>query len=362
MYGLCDRKARLVTPCTAAGLALASEAGILSLMAGDAAVALVLHGCVVLLLAMWARHAAGDVHEQCLRWLLMITVAATGPFGAVICWVAGVVHDNGRKRALSPEQWLASLLPPETASAYAGLHERLTFGLERHAETAHVQPFQDILTGGTILQKQMAIARIARHFHVPFTPLLRQAVRDENPAVRVQAATALARIERDFTARCIRLEKELAGLPAHRQCDLAQVCDEYAHTGLLDENGSHALRMKAAGIYEACLAQEDTPDLRLKLARLYLRLGRPEEACRVLRETVESGTRATPSAVLWYLEALFRLNRIVEVRRLTRRYAHMLMLPAMHHHHAEIDTIVRAWKNEASMPLTLKPEGRVHVA
>ena len=78
---------------------------------------------------------------------------------------------------------------------------------------SHVEPFNDILSGGSVVQKQLALAKIARYFRPNLAPLLLQAIHDPDAAVRVQAATAMARIERDFMKRRMDLEKKLAGQP-----------------------------------------------------------------------------------------------------------------------------------------------------
>jgi hypothetical protein len=173
----------------------------------------------------------------------------------------------------------------------------------------------------------MAIAKIARYFRPAFAPLLLQAARDKNAAVRVQAATALAKIERDFMARYIRLENELRDLPDHNpaKLELAELYDDYAHANLLDDNNRQSLRFKAIGIYEACLALSDDPDWRLRLARLYLRENRPEKTCEWLQPLVDQ-PEPPRGAMFWYMEALFKLKKFDELRQLAGRQAPIIRI------------------------------------
>ena len=206
-------------------------------------------------------------HSERLSLYLLVLIAASGPFGAGIGFIAGIIYSRSEYGTATTAEWINNLFDPNENRETDLLHERISFGLDDFESAAGVEPFRDILSGGSILQKQMAIAKIARYFRPAFAPLLLQAARDKNAAVRVQAATALAKIERDFMARYIKLENDLRDLPDHdpAKLALAELYDDYAHADLLDDNNRHELRQKAITIYEACLAQQDTPDWRLKL-------------------------------------------------------------------------------------------------
>jgi polysaccharide biosynthesis protein PelE len=275
-----------------------------------------LHVGAMVLICLWASQAWRRNYDRFGLFLLPLT-AAGGPFGAGIALLAAMVYTRCVSDATSPVEWIADLFSRHQDRESDRLHERIELGLDDFESAASVEPFRDILSGGGVLQKQMAIAKIARYFRPVFAPLLLQAARDPNAAVRVQAATALAKIERDFMARYIRLENELRDLPDHdpAKLKLAELYDDYAHADLLDENNRQSLRLKAIGIYEACLAQEDNSDWRLKLARLYLRDGQPEKTCEWLKPLVESPDMPR-GATLWYMEALFQLKKFGELRQL----------------------------------------------
>jgi hypothetical protein len=278
---------------------------------------------------------------------LVPLVAATGPFGAAIGLLAAIMHARSESEAISPSEWIDSLFERGEDRESDRLHERITFGLDDFEATGGVEPFSDILSGGAVLQKQMAIAKIARYFRPAFAPLLLQAARDPNAAVRVQAATALAKIERDFMARYIKLENDLRDLPDNdpSKLKLAELYDDYAHANLVDDANRQSLRQKSMAIYEACLAQQENADWRLKLGRLYLRDGKPEMTRACLKPVVEAA-EPPRGAMLWYMEALFQLKEFGDLRRLADRIA-----PGVRHSDnnsfGEFDSLPAVWEGSA---------------
>ena len=78
-----------------------------------------------------------------------------------------------------------------------------------------------------MLQKQMAIAKITQYFQPRFAPLLLQAVQDSNAAVRVQAATGLAKIEHDFMSQYLHQPEKSAKLRQNDDFNQLQLNAEY---------------------------------------------------------------------------------------------------------------------------------------
>ncbi|MGB9152658.1 MAG: hypothetical protein WCD70_06185 [Alphaproteobacteria bacterium] len=255
---------------------------------------------------------------------MLPAVAVTGPFGALFCLLAALTHRFSSGDAESPAEWIEKLFERDAEDEGASICERIAMGLDTFKATENVMPFRDILAGGTTLQKQAAVAKISRYFRPQFAPLLLQAARNSNAAVRVQAATALAKIERDFMMRYINLENTFKNIPDHdpAKLKLADLYDDYAYANLLDDQNRHALREKAIHLYESCLGHEDRPEWRVRAARLYLRHEQPEKARQLLRPLVEKNYCA---ALYWYMEALFRLKQYAALRDLADTYATDLM-------------------------------------
>jgi hypothetical protein len=308
--------------------------------------ALMLHGTALALLAALATWRQGEARSW-LR-LLLVAVLCTGPFGAILCLLVGAIY-----RFLPPpesEDLLASLLPDEVYDAHTRLQERLSQEPAGQPVATRVEPFQNILSGGSIIQKQIMIAKITKHFRPRFAPLLLQTLQDPNPAVRVQAATALAKIERDFLMRYMSLEKKLRTKPGQRklQLKLAELCDSYAHAGLIDESQRRTMRERAIALYRDCLASsrpagKQQQELRLRLARLYLREERPQDAYELLRTALAEAKKPASSLLLWYIESLFRLRKIAELRRCVQRYGHQLKQLDAQKAGMEISRLIEAW-------------------
>jgi hypothetical protein len=170
--------------------------------------AIALHALILTGIGLWVLQARNR------RWaaVLLLATSVTGPFGAAICLLSTIAYGWSNLKAVSPAEWIEEFLAQQISTASERAHERLHFGLDAGA-TGAVLPFQDILKSGTVLQKQLTIAKITRYFRPQFAAMLREATHDASPAVRVQAATALAKIERDFMTRYLAAKKILSQSP-----------------------------------------------------------------------------------------------------------------------------------------------------
>lgn len=308
-------------------VAESAVAGLLMMPGHGLAAAFALH--VLSVLGLGCLHFVTPSHERRDLWLLLVLVTGTGPFGVLTAALVSGIRFLQGQREVSPEHWIHALLPDETRDESEKLHERIVFGLDNFSTQNSVEPFLNILTGGTLMQKQVMIAKVTRYFRPQFAPLLLAAVHDTNPAVRVQAATALAKIERDFLRRYMRLEKQIKLTPNDEKLRLEQayLCDDYAHAGLVEETRRHDMRAQAIQAYAFCIARtqgEQKHALSLRLARLYMRENQPEKADELLQQAMKAGGSTAQAAVLWYMEALFRLKKFDELRDCTMSYAPML--------------------------------------
>ena len=99
------------------------------------------------------------------------------------------------------------------------------------------------------------------------------------------------------------------------------------------------MRTRAIEIYEK--RKNHDIDARLKLARLYLRDGNPGTTCELLTDVVLEGTR--PEAIAWYMEALFRLNRYSDLRRMARKYSSRIENADCFKTIPEIEELIKQW-------------------
>ncbi|MDO9711751.1 tetratricopeptide repeat protein [Paracraurococcus lichenis] len=278
--------------------------------------------------------------------LLLLASAVTGPFGALGGGLCAALRIGFASSATPFEQWYAALFPAVEVSPVEALYERVVLRGSGPEARGGVAPFSDIMALGTVPQKQAAIALIADEFRPSFAPALLRALNDPEPAIRVQAATASARIENRFLERALALEEQLAAAPRDpaRLLALARHHDAYAHTGLLDGGRATAERHRALELYErlAWMRPAD-PELAQVIGRLLLRLDRPTEALDRLAPLVNR-PGAPPELLAWYLECLYRLGRIGALRQAAARHGQSIAVSALPQ---EVRDICRLWAESA---------------
>lgn len=264
-------------------------------------------GTVLLLgLAAWRFRLRGSPS----RFLVLLAVSTLflGPFGPLGTLLTLGLHALFRRHATPFEEWYASLFPEEVDEPSRRLFEMLTRGLADAASQENVTSFTDVLQYGSIEQKRAVISLLSRDFRPEFAPALLSALADPNPAVRVQAATAAANIESDFLDRAIELETAARRHPhdAEAQMQVARHFDDYAFSGILDEDRQRENRAKAESYYRKVIELDPArEEATLGVGRLLVREERLDEA----EDWFEAGFQrgAIGSAELsWYMEAAYR--------------------------------------------------------
>lgn len=290
--------------------------------------AAVAHLAVVAALAVWVRRLARRQEDFRLPLLLAATTAVLGPLGAIgtlLTWALSVVY----ARSATPfEEWYESMFPENESKFSAYLFEQLRAHHGDPGEQTGVAPFTDILSFGTQQQKQIAIALIADRFQPAFAPALRQALHDNSSVIRVHAAAAITKIEKDFLARRLELSTAVQERPRDPEAlrELARHHDDYAYTGIMDGEREQENRKKALEAYRDYLKlQPDDANAQCLIGRILLRAGAFREAGEWLEQSIRQGS-SLPQTILWYMESLFHLGRFPELRELA--HAHYADLAA----------------------------------
>ncbi|WP_181449481.1 tetratricopeptide repeat protein [Azospirillum thermophilum] len=289
-----------------------------------AAGATALHVLTVAGIVLWVRRRARRDLDLRMPGLLLVTTPVLGPVGPACTLATVLMHALFRRYATGFHEWYLSLFPESEVEPAQELYELIVSGREV-AHLAAGESFTDVMSVGSPQQKQAVIALVARHFRPAFTPALKAGLADADPSVRVQAATATARVEHEFNERWLELEAAVQANPdavATRHA-LARHLDDYAFCGLLDSNREAEIRDKALDGYRRCLERTpDDDDIRHDLGRLLLRCGHAREAAGVLEPLVD---RAKDRRILyWYAESLFRLGRYAELRALPQHRPDLL--------------------------------------
>ena len=288
------------------------------------------HLAVTGALALWCGYVPGLRADVRLPLLLAAGTAALGPVGPLGTLVTLALARWYMREATPFEEWYRSLFPDTRQQAGDELAERAAAA--NLDDPASLTPFADVLAFGSIPQKQALIALINQSFRPAFGPILKRALTDGNNAVRVQAATAMNRLENGMLERTLHLCRKASEHPGERDSlrALARHYDSYLYTGILDARREVEVRERALEVYRQLVAgAPDDVDSCIALSRLLLRGGRYSEAADWLERAMQAG-HLTPQADLWYMEALYHLGRFGELQLLARsRQGHLEGAPVL---------------------------------
>jgi tetratricopeptide (TPR) repeat protein len=269
-------------------------------------------GCGVLLVI--ARLLQVNLTYPVLLWTSVAFLGPIGAFGVVLASVLFVFH---RMAALPLTDWVKMLFPLEERTVPKDIYDDLIAAGQPADTSFGLVSYRDIVELGSEGQKREAIAKISRYFQPAFAPALLKATHDESNAIRVQAATAISKIEHHFTEHSVKLEELLQHYPSSPELlkYVAQHYDNYAFTGILDEDREDENREKAIEYYTRYLKlRRQDVDARRSIGRLLLRKGDYAEASDWFARCLEEGIDS-PELHSWYMESLYRAGRFGQLRR-----------------------------------------------
>ena len=306
--------------------AMGSEAAVTVLgVAGMPVSSVLLHGTVCLLLAWSVLHRRQRGADIRISALLAITTVFCGIFGAIGSFVCLALAALYGRRARPFEEWYASLFPRHQEEQFTQPLEAARAALSED-EDSPVTPLIDVLEMGDEMSKQGVVALVTRSFRPAFAPVLRRALDDPSNSVRVQAATALAKIEGGFLKRAMELSRrqQSASEDPGVMLALARHYDDYAFTGLLDPAREQENQQQALIWYRRYLDWvPGDATARRAVLRLLVRQGRYEQAA----EWIESMAGPVPvqgpepvQAAVWRLETAFRMGQWDRLREQARKH------------------------------------------
>lgn len=318
----------------------------------SAAAAVAGHAGVVLLLVAAARRCARRGEADALGLgFLAASVAGLGPIGAVGMLAAAGLNAWFRRKAQPFDVWFESLFPDLTLAPEQILADRIRAGREDGAVQAGVAPFIDVLRLGTREQKEAVIGMLARHFTPAFAPVLRLALADETPSIRVQAATAAATIENGLLQTAMALAAAAQAAPGDPEAQLAVArhAEMHADLGILDPQQEGEMRRRTVAIHRQVLALDPaSTEARVGVARGLVRLGATEEAIAWLSDCFARGL-VRLDLVDWYAECLFRVGDLDRLRTELRDLRPTI--EAAGSEGGETAERLRFWLGEAAAPV-----------
>jgi hypothetical protein len=167
---------------------------------------------------------------------------------------------------------------------------------------------------------------VNRRFRPELGPVLKRALSDSDNAIRVQAATAISRLETVFLQDSLRLTQRMTASPedAAAVLEMAALCDNFAFSGILDPRREAETRAAALSHYRRYveLVPNDTKVL-LTVARQELRQAHFQQALDLLDRAGDAGW--TDQSLLWRLECLYGLGDLDSARDLAARHSERLL-------------------------------------
>ncbi|MDX2095718.1 MAG: hypothetical protein SFW64_07265 [Alphaproteobacteria bacterium] len=277
-------------------------------------VALHLFISAVVALIAYANYRKGlDVQHLA---LLAIVASVTGIFGAVGALAGFLFTVIFRGRSHHFREWYETIFPTDQTTDAQTIYDSITEGLDENPSAYSVMPFADVMRLGSENQKRRALAKMTSRFSPRFAGAFKAALADGNNTIRVQAATAIAKVEREFAAKLARIELARTKHPgdATLTLALAKFYDDYAFTGVLDGELEKLNRSRAISTYKAYLQQDpNSAEAWVAIGRLLYRAEQWAEAADWFRAALDRGWKVN-SLVLWYFESLFRLGQYRDVR------------------------------------------------
>lgn len=270
---------------------------------------------VVVALIAYAQYRKG-MDAQHLA-LLAIVSATTGIFGAAGAFLGFLFTVVFRRRSYHFNEWYETIFPTDLPSESQTIYDSITEGLDENPRNYSVMPFVEVMHLGSENQKRRALAKMTSRFNPHFAPAFKIALSDHHNAIRVQAATAIAKVEREFTTMLERIELARAERPNDAKIifALAKFYDDYAFTGVLDKELERVNRERAIAAYRSYLQyDQNAPEAWMAVGRLLYRTRQWKEAADWFRSALDRGLK-NPRLILWYFESLFHLHQHRELRR-----------------------------------------------
>lgn len=255
--------------------------------------------------------------------LVAITTTFAGIFGAFGSFIAIFLYGIFRAHATSFKEWFELIFPADIFTKPEEIYNEIVVGIDENPRDYDVVPFLDVMELGSEVQKRRALSKIMVRFNPSLAPAVQRGLRDASNGIRVQSATCVAKIEKQFMTKLAMVEKARKKEPKNLYVlfALAKFYDDYAYTGLLDQEREVLNREKAIETYKAYLEQDPNhSDAWLAIGRLLFRSSKWKEAADWFANAIARGWNMKPM-LIWYLESLYHLGDFQTLRRVAKEHA-----------------------------------------
>ncbi|MFA6915105.1 MAG: hypothetical protein WC222_01795 [Parachlamydiales bacterium] len=197
------------------------------------------------------------------------------------------------------------------------LYERIVHGLEDLTPKQRIVSFKDIMTFGTEKQKRAAIEKMLVYFIPPFFPILKELLNDKNNSVRVHAATAITRLDRQYYEKFLELEAKTLQFPKNTDVllSLAHHCEFCLESGMFDEDRRKKILFTALMAYMEYIQLKPLNfPVYLSFAKLHLQNNDPVTAKECLEKYFNEKQPKTLFACSLWMQALYELKEYSSLR------------------------------------------------
>ena len=160
--------------------------------------------------------------------------------------------------------------------------------LRKLREEISFEPLADIMRGEDLAIKARAIERLSRSVTIDHVRLLRLAVKDEAPEIRMIAAGALMKLEAGMEEKIRALTRTAKSQgSAAVFADLGDLYRTYVESGLAETRlRQHYLEKSAEAYEQALFASPDRREIVIRYCRALLKIGKFDEARAAIDDAV----------------------------------------------------------------------------
>ncbi len=260
-----------------------------------------------------------DTRFARLAFITTAVMSIVGAVGTLFSLVQSIFYLRFRTGF---DEWYQAIFPQSTLSGSEKIAEEIEVGRDESPIDYTVMSFMDVMEIGSEQQKRDALSKMTASFNPVFSKSFKRALADDSSAIRVQAATAITRIENKFHGRLLKIENLYREHPNNAVIlkALADHYDSYAYTGLLDEGREMVNREKAYSHFMEYLnLRPEDPSVRPKIGRLLIRMKRHEEAAKWFKRCLDEGY-GSDTIKMWYIESLYHIGDFDGLRKAASGY------------------------------------------
>lgn len=197
-----------------------------------------------------------------------IAVSFAGPVGASGALLLTLLMHISKPNSEQLDDWYNRLSDSTRRDLETTKYRDIVSGRARGSRIPSVHNFNQVMSSGDTREKQTLLGIIALKYHPDFFLLLKMALRDKEPTIRVQAAAVYAKLRMRFKERykAALAPQEHDGGEEHTVADRIDELQYCIKSGFL-ETGETSLARKAIASLIDSLSPEQQQDWPMLLAR-----------------------------------------------------------------------------------------------